>query len=443
MFSETVISGFDPIRFVDRIKGCRITYCSIPKKYEKPTITEGQPVFSQDVAKGGPINTVKFSAALNQDWLDKMKIAGLTPLVKLRPVYVDGKEVTSKTNTWAKDKYKWSRDVNIDNEMSLAYAESVVKEGTTVILKASVALYFEGDRNIEAVAIGGLGDGLRIAEIKKPMLLTKALPSLVLDDNTASNFVQQQTVALAWTPAAEAVKKAKSDVFVAGFSGLMSGMVLQRPLTVNAQTGLEGGRIVVRNVPQVQDLKSTIINLANTKYNDAKGSTVQTRLGLKISVPIAGTSIPSQTHRLVLIRCEGDIISAKSDATNQYGFQRILGPTTQLYGNMMRDILLSVYKLDSTVKKIANSGSLKLDAESSNRSSVVTLFERPSADPTLGRDSSFAMLFTGDAFDKSCDIRDTLLSWQRGLRAPPIAPNTIKVDLLKVSKFLSAFTADF
>ena len=95
---------------------------------------------------------------------------------------------------------------------------------------------------------------------------------------------------------------------------------------------------------------------------------------------------------------------------------------------MMREMLLLLYEYTGNQKQ----GTIKLPSESTNRASVVTLFERPALDPS-GVDASFTMLFTGDAFDKGCDIRDTLLSWNRGQQAPAAVSMTMNVDVLKVT----------
>ena len=60
-----------------------------------------------------------------------------------------------------------------------------------------------------------------------------------------------------------------------------------------------------------------------------------------------------------------------------------------------------------------------------NRASVITMFER--RDSMTARDANFTMLFTGDAFDASCDIRDTLMSWN-----PQLVPPTLQLDVLKI-----------
>ena len=109
------------------------------------------------------------------------------------------------------------------------------------------------------------------------------------------------------------------------------------------------------------------------------------------------------------------------------GKQRTLGPTRELYSAMMREIMIGRYKLDEN--KLLAASDVSLDGATLNRSSVITMFERTDADTTTTppRDYSFTMLFTGDAFDNQCDIRDTLIAWKND---PDLA--SMHVDVLKV-----------
>ena len=89
----------------------------------------------------------------------------------------------------------------------------------------------------------------------------------------------------------------------------------------------------------------------------------------------------------------------------------------------MRHIVLGRYKLDPEAEdNTATTGNVNLDADVINRSSIITMFERKESP-----EANFSMLFTGDAYDQKCDIRDTLISWR-----PALSP-TIKIDVLKVS----------
>lgn len=114
------------------------------------------------------------------------------------------------------------------------------------------------------------------------------------------------------------------------------------------------------------------------------------------------------------------------------GYQYTIGPSAAQYQNMMRTIMLNRWAL-AGVGKLDSPGSKNiLDGETTNRSSIVTMFERhdtytTKTSPPKTVDASFSMLFTGDAFDKACDIRDTLLSW----RSDTIRP-TMQVYVLKV-----------
>ena len=114
------------------------------------------------------------------------------------------------------------------------------------------------------------------------------------------------------------------------------------------------------------------------------------------------------------------------------GCQYTIGPSAAQYKSMLRTIMLNQWALDGIgmldspgVKNILNS-------ETTNRSSIVTMFERhdkytTTTSPAKTIDASFSMLFTGDAFDKACDIRDTLLSWKSDTFDP-----IMQVDVLKV-----------
>ena len=94
---------------------------------------------------------------------------------------------------------------------------------------------------------------------------------------------------------------------------------------------------------------------------------------------------------------------------------------------MMRTILLNKWALDGFGKLNSPGVKENLDGVATNRSSIVTMFERHDKYPSKNIDATFSMLFTGDAYDKACDIRDTLLSWQSDTIDP-----TIQVDVLKV-----------
>ena len=111
----------------------------------------------------------------------------------------------------------------------------------------------------------------------------------------------------------------------------------------------------------------------------------------------------------------------------------MVGPTPELYGAMMREIVFELLGIkDKSISSTAKA-TVTLDGETTNRSSIVTCYERPRFDPVAARSSTFSMLFTGDAFDKACDIRDTLASWKVG--QTNLSPaQQINVDVLKVRR---------
>lgn len=119
----------------------------------------------------------------------------------------------------------------------------------------------------------------------------------------------------------------------------------------------------------------------------------------------------------------GQIVRPKTskELKSAAGQQYTIGPSAAQYKSMMRAIMLNQWELHAIGE--LEGGKNQLDSETTNRSSIVTMFERHDKDETF--DASFSMLFTGDAYDKACDIRDTLLSWKSD------SP-TIQVDVLKV-----------
>lgn len=144
-------------------------------------------------------------------------------------------------------------------------------------------------------------------------------------------------------------------------------------------------------------------------------------------------------HSLTLIELatnasSGQIVRPKKpkELKSAAGYQYTIGPSAAQYKSMMRTIMLNRWALDGRGKLNSPGVKNNLDGETTNRSSIVTMFERhdkytTTTSPAKTIDASFSMLFTGDAFDKACDIRDTLLSW----RSDTINP-TMQIDVLKV-----------
>ena len=97
--------------------------------------------------------------------------------------------------------------------------------------------------------------------------------------------------------------------------------------------------------------------------------------------------------------------------------------------------MLNRYALDAVGALNDASSDNTVEGDVINRSSTVTMFERhdQSSTPPV----EFSMLFTGDAFDASCDIRDTLISWNPGVATPGL-----QLDVLKIPHHGSDRTAD-
>ena len=117
------------------------------------------------------------------------------------------------------------------------------------------------------------------------------------------------------------------------------------------------------------------------------------------------------------------------------GRQYTIGPSTRLYQDMMRHIMLNRYALDAVLALNDASSDNTVAGPVINRSSTVTMFERHDQSSTPAVE--FSMLFTGDAFDASCNIRDTLISWN-----PSVAPPGLQLDVLKIPHHGSDNTAD-
>lgn len=69
-----------------------------------------------------------------------------------------------------------------------------------------------------------------------------------------------------------------------------------------------------------------------------------------------------------------------------------------------------------------------------NRASIVTGFQRLdlNLNPTPGEAVGLSMLFTGDAYDRECDLRETMAEWRTGAQTRAV----YKFDVIKVSYHL-------
>ncbi|KAH0604945.1 uncharacterized protein H6S33_004927 [Morchella sextelata] len=99
-----------------------------------------------------------------------------------------------------------------------------------------------------------------------------------------------------------------------------------------------------------------------------------------------------------------------------HGRANIVGPTPIIHNEFISNCIRLEYDPTTTDK----------DTELHNMASIVTLFRRfPSTDPNASGTPFFTMLYTGDAHDGECHIRDTVISI-----AGPMPPR--HVDVLKI-----------
>ncbi|MCJ1390525.1 hypothetical protein MMC18_003385 [Xylographa bjoerkii] len=413
MCSSTIITGDSKYSYIDRIRGCKVVYCKIPHRKQKPNIRT-----RNNTNLGDKTCKIIYTAMIDAVWEKRMKIAGLIPVLTLEAYKADGSIYTDadfKFN-WDTLQYKWARNSNNANELAMVYSKQAVDAMTKASVKTVVTLYYEGDRNIEAVPREN-AKHLRIAEQVNVLPLGRT--KLILEKDIQKEFSSDDTTEVLHSM--NVLNPTSQDNHVSLWLLKTSNLNgFQRSPPKNRRTATwspaeEALTVLLRSVPQIQDLAATIADL-NTKTSVSKQLTGRVYPDLKSVVPEPHMAIgaPSDTVKM------------------QYGFMRILGPTPGLYGKMMREILLGLYKLDSNSMATRKGETITMDGETTNRSSIVTLFERPTTDPTVGRDSSFTMLFTGDAYDKACDIRDTLVSWSQGQRLPLSPPRTIDVDVLKI-----------
>ncbi|KAI0444948.1 hypothetical protein F4803DRAFT_548580 [Xylaria telfairii] len=98
------------------------------------------------------------------------------------------------------------------------------------------------------------------------------------------------------------------------------------------------------------------------------------------------------------------------------GIQVLASPNTVLLRKLLRYAIIFRWRDTVTGKSAA----LNHSGEVTNRASIVTAFYR--------KDLGLNMLFTGDAHDKDCDIRNTIMGWIGGDWQSPVC----HVDVLKI-----------
>ena len=216
---------------------------------------------------------------------------------------------------------------------------------------------------------------------------------------------------------------------------LMSNMVLKpsmpvatrkTPVVRVSETPRQGG--LIRSVRQVLDLGKKIKGLnEDITVNPQLRIVLPQACELSSSVFSTSSSSSFSSYNDFLTSILAQIVRP-SGRLNAPGRQYTLGPTEANFHAMMRGILLNQWALDGAGQLDRPRTTNYIDGDTVNRSSIVTMFERHDTLNTTGTENAaFSMLFTGDAYDAQCDVRDTLLRWQADT-----APPTIQVDVLKV-----------
>ncbi|KAI5357433.1 Putative ribonuclease Z/Hydroxyacylglutathione hydrolase [Septoria linicola] len=104
------------------------------------------------------------------------------------------------------------------------------------------------------------------------------------------------------------------------------------------------------------------------------------------------------------------------------GWLRFVGPSRHCHDDVLRLIFKHNWVVGGTSVKDKRA---EKNNVVTNRGSIVSMFTREHGAVT------FQALFTGDAYDQSCDIRDTISSWTLGI-SQQLDPPSIYVDVLKV-----------
>ena len=101
--------------------------------------------------------------------------------------------------------------------------------------------------------------------------------------------------------------------------------------------------------------------------------------------------------------------------------ENYIGPSKEIFRDLGRSVLIRDYsKLNDTEYDA------EMDDIATNRASIITIFNREDLGPKDIK--GIKMLFTGDAYDRNCDVRKTVTSFSGG--KPPI----VAVGLLKVMR---------
>lgn len=113
-----------------------------------------------------------------------------------------------------------------------------------------------------------------------------------------------------------------------------------------------------------------------------------------------------------------------------------VGPTKQLYEELLKQTTIARFSTATTYNGSAygphteQSGQELDDKFIANRASIITLFSSKLSSDLITTRPDFRMLFTGDAYDRQCDIQNTIASFV-GRDLP-----TVTLDVLKASFLL-------
>ncbi|KAK4695864.1 competence protein ComEC, partial [Lecanoromycetidae sp. Uapishka_2] len=385
--------------YVGNIQRCTVVYSRIPRLYRQPTIIASKAVPYKST--GPAMNECTFTATVTKEWQTLMEKSGFKVVVNLKP-----QDPLIQNWTLATNGAKWDSATQVDPEgpaCTLYYTKTAVDNGLTPQLVAQVTIFLPEQGNLKATT-----------KMSSETIKTKTKKwwesTVSVDKSVQSSLNQQVRMApaqlpklkaqknfvLDWNPSSPIKRKRPSSMLP---SKLMSNMVITQPLAGSGNAAVVAGEHIIGSVREVSEL--------STKITQLNKLPIQPRL----------KTVTPEEVRPIMTK---DLIATS-------GYQLTIGPSKALYKTMMRTILLNKWALDGIGKLRSPGTQENLDTAATNRSSIVTMFERHDKNPPMDIDATFSMLFTGDAYDKACDIRDTLLSWQSSNIDP-----TIKVDVLKI-----------
>ncbi|MCJ1397443.1 hypothetical protein MMC11_000636 [Xylographa trunciseda] len=143
-------------------------------------------------------------------------------------------------------------------------------------------------------------------------------------------------------------------------------------------------------------------------------------------IPLTGT-VPAHT---LITPAEVKAIKKKFAIDEKYFSFDIMGPNQRLYDSLIESAMVAVYKA-KTQTAAAPVGNYDI----TNRASIISMFTRYKYLIDDTKVPVFRMLFTGDAYDRQCNIRDTV----QGFLETKVVTN---VAVLKVPHHGSARTTE-